>query len=155
LLLAKEGGFLLHAASAIRNGKAFVLAGVSGAGKTTIASLAPPDATLLSDEISYIRKQGGRYTAFGTPFTGELGKLGENVCAPITALYLLKKGPQNQIDSVSASEAARALLANVLFFAEDEELVHSLFRCACEFVSQVPVFRLTFMPDSRVWKMLV
>jgi hypothetical protein len=154
LLLAQEGGFLLHAASAIRNGKAFVFAGVSGAGKTTIASLAPPDATLLTDEISYVRKVGDQYVAFGTPFTGELGKLGENVSAPIAALYLLEKGPRNRIAPVTATEASRAFLSNVLFFAEDQELVRSMFRSACEFVSQVPVRRLTFFPDSRVWEML-
>jgi hypothetical protein len=154
LLLAQEGGFLLHAASAIRNGKAFVFAGVSGAGKTTIASLAPPDVTLLTDEISYIRKDGNRYLAFGTPFTGELGKLGENVSAPLAALYLLEKGPQNQTAPVSAAEASRAFLANVLFFAEDPKLVRSVFHSACEFVGQVPIHRLTFLPDSRVWEML-
>ena len=31
LVLAKQGGFLLHSASVIRNGKAFLFAGVSGA----------------------------------------------------------------------------------------------------------------------------
>jgi hypothetical protein len=154
ILLAKKGGFLLHAASAIRNGKAFVFAGVSGAGKTTIASLAPPDATLLTDEISYIRKEGDRYAAFGTPFTGELGKPGENVSAPIAAVYLLEKGPQNRIAPVAAAEASRAFLSNVLFFAEDQELVRSVFYSACEFVGQVPVYSLTFLPDPRVWEML-
>ena len=57
LVLARQGGFLLHSASAIRNGKAFLFAGVSEAGKTTISRLAPPDATLLTDEISYVRKE--------------------------------------------------------------------------------------------------
>src|SRR5579863_4396819 len=107
LVLAQEGrGFLLHAASAIRNGKAFLFAGVSGAGKTTISRLAPADATLLTDEISYVRKQDSGYVAFGTPFTGELAKLGENVSAPIAALYLLAKGPTNRIEPVPAAEAA-------------------------------------------------
>src|SRR6516162_9083541 len=36
LLLAGQGGLLVHAASAVRNGNAFLFAGVSGAGKTTI-----------------------------------------------------------------------------------------------------------------------
>jgi hypothetical protein len=154
LFLAQEGGFLLHAASAIRNQKAFMFAGVSGAGKTTIARLAPPDTTLLTDEISYIRKDGRRYVAFGTPFTGELDKLGQNVCAPIAALYLLEKGPQNHVAPVPSAEAIRALLSNVLFFAEDQELVRSVFRSACEFVGQVPVYGLTFLPDPRVWEIL-
>ena len=154
LVLARQGGFLLHSASAIRNGKAFLFAGVSGAGKTTISRLAPPDATLLTDEISYVRKRGEGYTAFGTPFTGELAKLGENVSAPIAALYLLAQGPENRIDPVEPAEAARSLLANVLFFAEDEELVQSLFHSAFEFVSRVPVSRLTFVPDARVWELI-
>lgn len=154
LTLANQGGFLLHAASAIRNGKAFVFTGVSGAGKTTIASLAPSDATLLTDEISYVRKQQDGYIACGTPFAGELRKLGENVSAPLAAVHLLAKGPENRIDSLSVTEAARALLSNVLFFAEDRELVGAVFHSACEFVGRVPVFRLTFFPDSRVWEMI-
>jgi hypothetical protein len=154
LVLAKQGGFLMHSASAIRNGKAFLFAGVSGAGKTTISRLAPPDATLLTDEISYVRKQDAGYVAFGTPFTGELAKLGENVSAPLEALYLLAQGPENRIDPIEPAEAARGLLANVLFFAEDEELVQSIFHSAFEFVSRVPVSRLTFVPDARVWDLI-
>jgi hypothetical protein len=154
LALAKRGGFLLHSASAIRNRKAFLFAGVSGAGKTTISRLAPPDATLLTDEISYVRPQGKGYTAFGTPFTGELAKLGENVSAPVAALYLLAKGQENRIEAVAPAEAARSLLANILFFAEDEELVQAVFRSAFDFVSRVPVSKLTFVPDARVWELM-
>jgi hypothetical protein len=164
IVLARQGGFLLHSASAIRNGKAFLFAGVSEAGKTTISRLAPPDATLLTDEISYVRKQdvhkhdahqrNSGYVAFGTPFTGELAKLGENVSAPIAALYLLAKGSENRIDPIPPGEAARSLLANLLFFAEDEDLVQAIFHSAFEFVSQVPVSRLTFMPDARVWELI-
>ena len=154
LVLARHGGFLLHSASAIRNGKAFLFAGVSEAGKTTISRLAPPDVTLLTDEISYVRREGAGYVAFGTPFTGELAKLGENVSAPVSALYLLAKGRSNRIESVAPADAARSFLGNVLFFAEDEELVQATFHSAFEFVSRVPVLRLTFVPDSRVWELI-
>ena len=154
LVLAKQDGFLLHAASAIRNGKAFLLAGVSEAGKTTISRLAPPGVTLLTDEISYVRRQNDGYVAFGTPFTGELAKIGENVSAPVAALYLLAKGRENRIEPMMAGEAARGLLANVLFFASDEELVKAVFHSAFELVSRVPVSRLTFFPDARVWELI-
>src|SRR5215472_1571857 len=154
LTLARQGGFLLHSASAIRNGKAFLFAGVSEAGKTTISRLAPPDVTLLTDEISYVRRHGEDYVAFGTPFTGELAKFGENVSAPIATLYLLVKGKENKIDSVPAGEAVRSLLSNLLFFAKDQELVQATFHAACEFVRRVPVSRLTFFPDSRAWELI-
>ena len=155
LILARQGGFLVHAASVIRNGRAFLFAGVSGAGKTTISRLAPPDATLLTDEISYVRRDGSQYVGCGTPFAGELARVGENQSAPLSALFLLEKGPQNRIETVASSEAIRLLLRNILFFADDMELVNLVFRSACEFVEKVPVRRLIFVPDPRVWEMIM
>jgi hypothetical protein len=186
LILAREGGFLVHAASAIRNGRAFLFAGVSGAGKTTISRLAPPDVLLLTDEISYVRKgwsqeSGVRsqkresasvdaeavglnrqstidnrqsYEAYGTPFAGELARIGENLRAPIAVLYLLAQGTGNAIEAVSQAEAARALLRHILFFAHDEGLVQLVFQAASDFVSRIPVRRLVFEPDARVWELI-
>ncbi|HEY6420259.1 MAG TPA: hypothetical protein VIX59_14775, partial [Candidatus Binataceae bacterium] len=147
------GGFLLHSASAVRGGRAFLFSGVSGAGKTTISRLAPPDVTLLTDEISYVRRaaDGDGYQLFGTPFAGELGIPGDNIAAPLAALYLLAQGADNHAAPLTAALAARRLLRNILFFADDAALVESLFRAACDFVAQVPVFELTFRPDAEVW----
>jgi hypothetical protein len=155
LLLARKGGFLVHASSAIRNGRAFLFPGVSGAGKTTRARLAPPDAALLTDEISYVIPQDGRYFAVGTPFFGELARVGENLSAPIECVYLLAKGPENKIEPVVGSEAVRGLLGNILFFAQDPEFVKLVFDAAVDFASRVPVRRLTFVPDARVWELIV
>jgi len=226
LFLAREGGFLLHAASAIRNGRAYLFAGVSGAGKTTLCRLAPPDVVLLTDEISYVRpyrqgmgsrcqvsgvryqvpghseqanasveagvangekEKGERgsgtrhspiqatsnptpggysltsdtwnlapaYEAFGTPFAGELACIGENLRAPVAALYLLAQGEGNRFEAVSQAEAARALLQNILFFAQHEELVRQVFHSVLDFVGRVPVRRLVFAPDARVWELIL
>ncbi len=154
LVLAREGGFLIHAASAVRNGKAFIFTGVSGAGKTTLSRLAPPDAHVLTDEISYVRKEDGRYFAYGTPFAGELARAGENLRAPLEAIYLLTQGPQNRIADVDKAEAARTLLRNLLFFAEDQELVQAVFLSALDLVEQVPVRRLTFLPEPGAWNLI-
>jgi hypothetical protein len=154
LILAHEGGFLLHSAGAIRHGRAFLFSGVSGAGKTTISRLAPPDVTLLTDEVSYVRRVDAGYRACGTPFAGELARVGENCSAPIASLFFLKQGPENKIEAVAKSEAIRRLMRNILFFAEDAALVEKVFQSACEFVERVPVQQLTFTPDSRVWGMI-
>jgi hypothetical protein len=155
LLLARKGGFLLHACSAIRNGRAFLFSGASGAGKTTMARLAPPDAELLTDEISYVTRQQGHYFAVGTPFFGELARVGENLQAPIEALYLLAKGPENKIEAIEGGDAIRGLLGNILFFARDPELVEMVFDAAFDFVARVPVRRLTFVPDASVWELII
>jgi len=159
LILARRGGFLLHAASAICDGRAFLFSGVSGAGKTTMTRIATPNVTLLTDEISYVRPDAGEdrpgmtsYRAFGTPFAGELAKAGENTSAPIAALFFLEKGPENRIDEMSSAEAVRRLMRNILFFAEDPNLVEGLLSTACAFVASLPIRRLTFYPDSQVWE---
>lgn len=77
LILAQRGGFLLHAASGICEGRACLFSGVSGAGKTTMTRLAPADVTLLTDEISYLRPSTDGYSAYGTPFAGELARPGK------------------------------------------------------------------------------
>jgi hypothetical protein len=154
LILAGEGGFLIHAASAVKNGRAFIFAGVSGAGKTTISRLAPPDVAVLTDEISYVRPGRHGYEAFGTPFAGELARIGANLRAQLAAVYLLVQGRENKVEPVSEPEALQAFLRNVLFFAQDQELVEKLFQNAFDFVSLVPIYRLTFVPDSSVWGMI-
>jgi hypothetical protein len=151
LILAERGGFLLHAASAICDGRAYLFSGVSGAGKTTTTRLAPADITLLTDEISYLRPNVDGYSAFGTPFAGELAKSGENCFAPVSALFFLEKGPENRVDELTSTEAVRRLMRNILFFAEDRSLVEKLLATACDFVAKVPIRRLTFYPDERVW----
>src|SRR3981081_3099464 len=121
LILAERGGFLLHAASAICDGRAYLFSGVSGAGKTTMTRLAPPDVTLLTDEISYVRPSPAGYFAYGTPFSGELARAGENNRPPVSALFFLEKGPENRVHELAPAEAVRRLMRNILFFAEDSE----------------------------------
>jgi ABC-type dipeptide/oligopeptide/nickel transport system ATPase subunit len=152
--LAREGGFLLHAASAVRDGEAHIFTGRSGAGKTTLSRLAPPDATLLTDEVSYVRKSESGYIAYGTPFAGELAKAGENISAPIAAVYLLVQGPENRLEPMDEAETVRTLMRNILFFAQDEATVQSVFKSACAFAAAVPMYRMIFTRSSEAWGMI-
>jgi len=154
IVLAEQWGFLLHAASVVRGRRAFLFFGPSGSGKTTVSRVAPPDVTLLTDEISYVRRDADHHMAYGTPFTGELAKSGENISAHIAALYQLVKAPANRLVPMNAADAARALLGNVLFFAEDPHLVTLIFQSVCDLVCQLPVYRLEFVPDQTIWDLI-
>jgi hypothetical protein len=154
IVLAHEGSFLLHAAGGIRNGRGYLFSGVSGAGKTTLARLAPPEVTLLTDEISYVRREGAGYRVYGTPFSGELAMKGVDVSAPLAAVHLIAHGSENRLARVPPAEAAGRLLRNTLFFARDPELVAAVFAGVCELAGRVPVYRLEFVPDARVWGLM-
>ena len=107
----------------------------------------------MTDEMSFIRLLDGRYSAHGTPFSGELGRPGENISAPLGGVFLLAKGPENRIDPLSPTEAVRALMANILYFAKDDALTAKVFDNAIALAARVPVQRLTFFPDTRVWEL--
>src|SRR5207237_41753 len=114
-----------------------------GAGKTTLARMAPPDVTVLTDEISYIRKQGTEYLAYGTPFAGELGRPGENASAPLAAWFMLVQGDENRLEPIGdQAEAVRSLMRNVLFFAEESEWTARIFHGICDFAARVPGYGL-------------
>ena len=154
LILAEQGGMLMHASSVALGGRAWVFTGVSGAGKTTISRLCPVGAHILTDEMSFIRPEGERYFAHGTPFSGELGRPGANLRAPLAGVFLLAQGPENRIDLLSPAEAVRALMANILYFARDDALTARVFDNAIALASQVPVRKLTFVPDPAVWDLI-
>lgn len=154
LLLAMEGGFQVHASSAIRNGRAFIFAGISGAGKTTTVRLAPHDAVVLTDEISYVRRTENGYRAYGTPFAGELSRPGANASGPVERVCLLKQSQENRLRPVKQCEAIRALMRHVLFFAQDEELVERVLDAVVHFASSVEVMEMEFTADHRAWEMV-
>lgn len=57
-----QGKFLLHAASLVYNGTAFLISGESEAGKSTLsAALAAEEVAIHSDDISVIEEQGGKH----------------------------------------------------------------------------------------------
>jgi hypothetical protein len=154
IVLAREGGFLLHAAGGIRNGRGYLFSGVSGAGKTTLARLAPPEVRLLTDEISYVRRESEGYRVYGTPFSGELGLKGMDISAPLAAVYLIAHGSGNRLERIPPVKAAARLLRNTLFFARDPELVAAVFAGVCDLAARVAVYHLEFVPDSKVWGMV-
>ena len=88
----------------------------------------------------------------GRPATGAGTQFGIRWRDPV--LEAIDEWRRKQPDLPTRSEAVRRLMRNILFFAEDAELVDKVFESACEFVERVPVQRLTFVPDPTVWGMV-
>lgn len=87
--LAQAGGVFLHACGAVLHGTAFVFAGHSGDGKTTLAGLLEDEGLpILSDERIALRREGGGYWVYGTPWPGE-GEKVSSASQPLRALFVL------------------------------------------------------------------
>ena len=112
----------------MRNGRAFLFTGVSGAGKTTMASLAPPDAALLTDEISYVTGSS-RTLRSGHHFSANW-RGPEKVCKrPSRLCTCWLKARKIESTRIDGAAAVRGLLGNIFFFARGRRTGPVGFRC--------------------------
>jgi hypothetical protein len=153
LLLLDLDGVLVHGSSIVESGKAFLFYGVSGSGKTTTTILSQP-RTILSDELTLVRKIEGEYRAFGTPFWGELQKNGENIHAPLHRILLLLQDPDVYLEEQTPRQALQRLLPCILFFAQGPELVNRVVERVVDLVQAVPTAALHFRKDDTFWELL-
>ena len=153
LALVEVHGLVLHAASLVRNGKAYLFCGPSGSGKTTVARLSP-DKTLLSDELSIVKISDGSAVCCGTPFWGELARAGEDRTAPLAGIYFLRQGTRHAAETLRPRHALERLLPNVVFFAREADVTARVFGIAAGLVEAVPCFDLFFRPDPGFWEVV-
>jgi hypothetical protein len=151
--LLSHSGFLLHAATVIRNGKAYIFTGRSGAGKSTVAALSP-EGSVLTDEISLLRREGNVWRAYGTPFWGEFRAAGSNVSAPVAGIFRLMQAPENRVTSLRPVEFLRVLMPNVLFFSTEPEANRQLLEILSQAASEISGYGLAFRKDPSFWEAL-
>jgi hypothetical protein len=153
MVLLPKRGFLLHAATVVRDGRAYVFAGRSGAGKSTVASLSP-EGSVLTDEISLLRFTNGCWQAHGTPFWGEFRAAGRNDHFPLAGIYSLVQAPEDRVEAISNKEILRALLPCVLFFNSETGANEALLHTLLGLVEQVSCQRLHFRRSAEFWNVV-
>jgi hypothetical protein len=157
LALAHDG-LLLHASGLIFDGRGYVFFGHSGAGKSTVAGLAPPGCTLLSDDLVLLRLHGaapGRAWLHGVPFRGEaLPAPRPNAAALLAGLYALRQAPSHALARLPAPTAAAHLLACVPFLAGDAAAGRQALAVCTRMAQAMPVHTLAFARNPGFWKLL-
>jgi len=143
-----RGGLLLHAAAVVLDGRAFVLCGQAGAGKSTFAELArQAGARLLTDDLTVIDAAGPSVEVLATPIRAYRPAPEPPGRFPLAALMLAVHGAPPRLDPVPALAATARLAANLPFVAPWIECEASLGRTLATLVARVPPRRLTFAPD--------
>jgi hypothetical protein len=151
-LLAQGKGVEVHACGVVGssgNGRLFV--GQSGAGKTTIARLLQQDtgATILSDDRIILRQADNGIVMYGTPWHGE-GMLASPSRAPLTAVYFLEKGQENELVVQERSDSiSRLFTCSFPPFYNRDALGFTLTFLE-DVVKTVPCYELRFKPEKHV-----
>lgn len=104
-------GIMLHSACISLKGKAYLFAGVSGAGKSTMSEIWQQDgeAEVLTDERVLIRKLNGNIWAFGTPWHGT-SEIHKNMGAPVEKIFFIRHGKENRSILISKTDAVNRLV---------------------------------------------
>lgn len=150
-----RGALLLHAAGVVREGKAYVFPGPSGAGKTTIVNHSA-EGRILSDEVILVGlpKDGGPLMAYGTPFFGEWGRPGEKIAAPVKGLYFPKHSSENKILPLMLREVLSRLLPCIFTYTNWQPRLQKVFDLTARLAESVPGYDLHFRPSADFWQVI-
>jgi hypothetical protein len=145
--LPDRGGAMLHAAGLVVGGRAFVLAGPEGSGKSTwVRHGEAAGARAISDDVVVVDRASGRLEALGTPFCSTHRIDYRPGRWPVAAILWPEHGSNAALADTPPLLARAKLAASLPFLAEGlgtdprvGETIEGLCRARC--------LRLTFPPD--------
>jgi hypothetical protein len=149
---ATRGGALVHAASAVWKGRAYLFYGESGAGKSTL-SAANTRARVVSDDLSLVLPgKDGAPRLVGTPFRGTY-EGGAPVVGefPLVAGFRIIQDDHAEVRPVSRVRALGELVGNLPFVAEGFGLRGELFDDVQRAFAGIELAHLHFRKDDSYW----
>jgi hypothetical protein len=147
-LLSQKDGFLLHASGVVWEGKGICFVGPSGAGKSTLLDLFGkelPRKSLLNDDRLALRRSGGVWRLFGTPWYGE-SRVSSSAGADLSTLFFIRHSKKNYVRRLSAAEACRHLMVQALMPLWDEGATSRVLGIFEDLIGNVPSYELGFLP---------
>ena len=149
---ASRGGALVHGASAVRNGRAYLFFGESGAGKSTLSAVTDR-AEVVSDDLTLVLpRPGGGLDVVGSPFRGTY-EAGRPVVGrfPLAAAFRILKGPVAEVRDAPRAIVFGQLVGNLTFVAEAFGARSDLFASIEAAFANVPLRHLVFRKDDSYW----
>lgn len=157
IALPRRGALILHASCVADRRGAHLFAGVSGAGKSTIAALladACGDAVeLVSEELVILAPDGGGWRAHVAPFLAKV-ELPHGLSRPLASINFLEQAPAHERSELQRATALRELLRHILVYARDPITSDAVLGSAAALLAAVPAFRLRFAPRGDVAEVL-
>ena len=152
--LRSHHGALVHSSGVRVGERAVIFPGVSGTGKTTIATLAAP-RPILSDEIIGLRVHENDLVAYPTPFWGDMPRTRAGDAAKVAAIALIRRSNEPsegaRVTESSSAEALAALLQGGLFFGDEHDAKAQLFHILSEMALKAPCFEVRYQLPIDPW----
>lgn len=151
-LLGRRGALALHACAVAEGDDAFVFAGHSGAGKSTIAELAESaGAEVLSDDRTILAVEEEGVRAWGTPWHGSYRR-GAPRSARVRGIFLLVQDRDDAVRPLHAATAFAELFVRTVQPTVEGEEVRRVIDSLSQIVGMVPVSSLHFRPTAAAYR---
>lgn len=154
-LLMRARGAVVHGCGLLDRAGVRIFAGVSGAGKSTIAGVfaAHEYGQVLSDDRLVLRPDGQNYRVWGTPWHGE-ARFATPEQGPLRSIYFLRHTESCSLHALAPADAAGRLAACVFMAGWPREGVQNLVDLCVQVASLVPCYDLGFCPDESVIELI-
>lgn len=154
-LLAKDNGFLLHAAGISDGKNGYVFPGHSGAGKSTLSKYAPENFEIFSDDIVIVKKGKSFWEMHTSPFHGEETLfLREIKNVPVKRVLIINKDTNNRIEKIDPVRSVAFILSCVPFIAPETKLYDNVWNSIIKLVEEVEINKLFFKKGGEVWEII-
>ncbi len=142
-------GMLVHASAVVVDGFAYLFSAPCGTGKSThtmqwMKHFGPEKAFILNDDKPALRRENGRWYAYGTPWSGKTDQ-NKNVRVKLGGVCVLTRGQENVITPFSGAPAIFSLLEQTARPA-GADARSRLLELTGKLLEEVPVWRLACTP---------
>jgi hypothetical protein len=154
-LALERGGLALHGAGVLKDGKAWIFAGSSGAGKSTAARLSAPAAS-LGDDFAVILPQEGGWAAPALPFdnTEIAPRVGARGLLPLAGIVRLFQAPTHSVETPAGVLAQASLMSCAAFPWALPDLSEAAGEAVAQIAASGLYRHLRFAPDPGFWSLL-
>jgi len=150
----REGGVLLHGASLVRSGRAWIFMGPSGSGKSTLASISRT-GKVVSDDLTLVRRFPSGFRVEATPFRGTYqGGVPVKGSFPVGGIFRILQNEENRILPCPPDHAVANLLAGSPFVVDQIERSPEILVNLKNLTAKHPVSYLHFSLDGNFWDVL-
>ncbi|NOZ86934.1 MAG: hypothetical protein GXP49_11845 [Deltaproteobacteria bacterium] len=136
---SEKSGLLIHGALIESQGKGLLLAGPSGAGKTTLAGILGERA--YCDELCMVQRQQPLWKVWSTALQN-----GRKACFDLTATILLQRGQVLSLSRASSREAVKGISSQIIVPRDGPGRI-SGWSTALDLALSVPCYKLIHGPS--------
>ncbi len=154
--LLELGGAILHSACVAHEGRAYLMLGHSGAGKTTFSRMALAAGwEVLSDDMNAVRLEDGQWVVEKLPFAGDLGQTpSRSNRYPLAGVFRLNKGDNNRLSPWSRGQAVAKALTCSPVVNDDPYRTEPLLNALETMMASIPTRILEFSLDGGALSLL-